>query len=284
MELYQLHYFLYVAKYENITKAAQELRVGQPAVSKAIKSLEKDFQVQLLKRNGKRVYLTHEGQLLKTRLIPLLRGLDALPAELQIFGERREVIKLNVLSCNLLLADIIKKFKELEPNVVFMITEQREKTDWNLCIRSTSPEIGYTNGIRLMEERICLASKKGTWLDARESVVFEDLKKEEFIMLRQGAQIRNIAEAKFHEAGFVPHVGFECDTLYMVQRMTEEGLGVALWPEHSWGKSDKVKLTQMEGDMRRTIYLLEQPERTSSQGVLHFSAFLQEYIRNVKQI
>lgn len=279
MELYQLHYFLYVAKYENITKAAQELRVGQPAVSKAIQSLEQDFQVQLLKRNGKRVYLTHEGRLLQTRLMPLIRGLDALPAELQLFGENREVIKLNVLSCTLLLTDIIKRFKELEPGVVFIITEQREKTDWNLCIRSTSPEIGYTSGIRLMEERICLASKKGTWFDEKESVLFEELKKEVFIMLRQGAQIRNIAEARFHEAGFVPNVGFECDTLYLVQRLTEEGLGVALWPEYSWGKNDRVTLTAMEGDMRRAIYLLEQPDRNSSGAVKRFSTFLQEHVQ-----
>lgn len=278
MELYQLHYFLYVAKYENITKAAQELRVGQPAVSKAIKSLEKDFQVQLLKRNGKRVYLTHEGRLLQTRLQPLVRGLEALPAELQLFGEKKEVIKINALSCNLLLADMIKQFKEREPKVVFIITEQREKTDWNLCIRSTSPEIGYTNGTKLMEERICLASKKGTWLDERERVNFEELKKEVFIMLRQGAQIRNIAEARFHEAGFVPNVGFECDTLYLVQRLAEEGLGVTLWPEYSWGKNDRVTLTEMEGDMRRTVYLLEQSERKSSGAVQRFATFVQEYV------
>ena len=42
MELYQLKYFLYASKYENISKAAQELRVAQPSVSKAIQALEKN--------------------------------------------------------------------------------------------------------------------------------------------------------------------------------------------------------------------------------------------------
>ena len=40
MELYQLKYFLYAAKYENISKAAQALRVSQPSISRAVASLE----------------------------------------------------------------------------------------------------------------------------------------------------------------------------------------------------------------------------------------------------
>ena len=47
MELYQLKYFLYASKYENISKAAQELRVAQPSISKAIRSLERELQVDL---------------------------------------------------------------------------------------------------------------------------------------------------------------------------------------------------------------------------------------------
>lgn len=278
MELYQLQYFMYVAEYENITKAAQELRVGQPAVSKAIKSLEEEFQVQLLKRNGKRIYLTHEGRLLQTRLRPLIRNLNGLAGELQLFGEKREVIKLNVLSCNLMLPELIEKFKEQEPGVVFLITEQREKTDWDLCIRSTSPEIGYTNGIKLMDEKICLASKKGAWLDGRKRISLRDTSKEVFIMLRRGAQIRNIAEAKFHEAGVVPNIGFECDTLYIVRKLTEQGLGVTLWPQYSWGKSEAVTLTETEEDMRRSIYLLEHTDHKNPEVVHRFSQFIQEYM------
>ena len=40
MELYQLKYFLYAAKYENISKAAQALRVSQPSISRAVVALE----------------------------------------------------------------------------------------------------------------------------------------------------------------------------------------------------------------------------------------------------
>ena len=44
MEIYQLRYFVYAAKYENITMAAQELNVSQPSISKAIQSLERELK------------------------------------------------------------------------------------------------------------------------------------------------------------------------------------------------------------------------------------------------
>ena len=61
MELYQLKYFLYAAKYENISKAAQALRVSQPSISRAVASLEKELQVELFERQGKRILLTRAG-------------------------------------------------------------------------------------------------------------------------------------------------------------------------------------------------------------------------------
>ena len=61
MELYQLKYFLYAAKYENISKAAQALRVSQPSISRAVVALEKELQVELFERQGKRILLTRAG-------------------------------------------------------------------------------------------------------------------------------------------------------------------------------------------------------------------------------
>ncbi len=74
MELYQLHDFLCVAKYENISKAAQELHTSQPTISKAIRALEDEIKVKLFDRNGKRVSLTRGGKILANRLTPCWRN------------------------------------------------------------------------------------------------------------------------------------------------------------------------------------------------------------------
>ena len=48
MELYQLRQFAAVAKYENMTRAAESLNVAQPAVSKTIRNLESELGACLL--------------------------------------------------------------------------------------------------------------------------------------------------------------------------------------------------------------------------------------------
>ena len=79
MELYQLRYFVYAAKYENITMAAQELNVSQPSISKAIQSLERELKTELLRKNGRSCVLTRDGYLLQERVVPLLEEIERLP-------------------------------------------------------------------------------------------------------------------------------------------------------------------------------------------------------------
>lgn len=62
LEYYKIFY--YVGKYESITQAAEALAISQPAVSQAVKNLEKNLGSALFVRTSKGVRLTVEGKLL----------------------------------------------------------------------------------------------------------------------------------------------------------------------------------------------------------------------------
>ncbi len=66
LELYKTFY--YVAKNGNITQASKELMISQPAVSKAIKVLERDLNTVLFNRNSDGVTLTNAGELLYNKI------------------------------------------------------------------------------------------------------------------------------------------------------------------------------------------------------------------------
>ena len=72
MELLQFRYFLTAAKYQHITKAAEELNIAQPALSQAIKRLEDELGTQLFDRKHNRIILNAYGELLVKRLIPIM--------------------------------------------------------------------------------------------------------------------------------------------------------------------------------------------------------------------
>ena len=118
MELYQLRYFARAAAYENISMAAQDLHVTQPSISKAVKALEKELQVELMRRNGKYCELTHEGRRFQARILPVLAELDEIPAEIQNRRARKQ-IRINVLSASFMMPSLIKKYRETHPDVFF---------------------------------------------------------------------------------------------------------------------------------------------------------------------
>src|SRR5208283_651645 len=63
MELRHLRYFLAVSEALSFTKAAAQLRVAQPALSRQVQNLEDEIGVDLLKRSPRGVTLTAEGKL-----------------------------------------------------------------------------------------------------------------------------------------------------------------------------------------------------------------------------
>lgn len=136
MELYQLKYFLYAAKYENISKAAQALRVSQPSISRAVVALEKELQVELFERQGKRIILTRAGLTFREQISPILWKLEGLGDEMKKVQKGGDTIRLNAMSAVSLLSGIIKKFREEEPDAAFVVTDQKESMDWHLCILS----------------------------------------------------------------------------------------------------------------------------------------------------
>jgi len=291
MELYQLKYFSRAAKYENISMAAQELHVTQPSISKAIKALEKEIGVDLMKKNGKYCALTHEGRLLQAKIIPILAAVDDIPREMQI-GKSRQWIRLNALSAGLLIPELVRKFHEIYPDVSFNVMEKREAVGWDVCIRSTLPEVFFNSSQKLMDERLLLACPKDSPLAKKSLVTLDDLRNEDFIELKAGGSIRLISDKKFKEMGFIPRVAFECENFYILKRMVKEGLGVAIWPEYSWREYledtrdlEKVCLKPIEiPNFYRSLYLILPKDAKISPELKEFVKFTTDYFSVVNKM
>ena len=87
MDIRVLQYFLAVAREENITKAAEALRMTQPPLSRQLKELEEELGKQLLIRGSKKVTLTEDGMLLRRRAEELVELMEKTKAELTSSNE-----------------------------------------------------------------------------------------------------------------------------------------------------------------------------------------------------
>lgn len=125
-ELRHLVYFREVARQLHFRKAAESLAIAQPALSRAIAQLEAALDADLLNRTRRGVEVTPAGQLLLERIEPLLRGLNAIPADVNAlssgqFGHIR--VAFTGLAMATVLPGILRKFSQQFPGVRLELNE-----------------------------------------------------------------------------------------------------------------------------------------------------------------
>jgi DNA-binding transcriptional LysR family regulator len=89
MEMFELRYFLGVAKYENIHRASESLNVSPGSLSKAITRLEDELAIKLFLREGRNIKLSDYGRLLQRRALEIVQ-LEEL-AKMEVAGHIGEI-------------------------------------------------------------------------------------------------------------------------------------------------------------------------------------------------
>ena len=120
-----MRYFMAVAREENMTRAAEQLHVSQPTLSKALRSLEEELGKKLFTRHSFSIKLTEEGVLLRNRAEDLVSMADKIEQEFlslddisggDIYFGLAETYQIRYL------AREIRRFKELYPDLRYHIT------------------------------------------------------------------------------------------------------------------------------------------------------------------
>ena len=124
MELRLLRYFLTVAKEQSFTKAAEQLHITQPTLSRQMAAFEEELGITLFIRNGKKISLTDEGILLKRRALEILnleeRTLEELKGKEEV-AEGTITIGCGEFAAVETLAKICKTYKEKYPLVQIVL-------------------------------------------------------------------------------------------------------------------------------------------------------------------
>lgn len=125
MELHQFRIFETVSRHLNISSAAAELGMSQPAASLQLKRLEQECKVQFYTRNNHGVSLTPEGQAFLEAVRPILAQLDKVDQDFRGETDRHAsrpfvVGGSNTLSATVL-PEILLEFKRRNPGVNLLV-------------------------------------------------------------------------------------------------------------------------------------------------------------------
>ena len=162
MEIRTLRYFLAVAREENMSRAAEQLHVTQPTLSKALKALEEELGKKLFTRHSFSITLTEEGVLLRNRAEDLVSMADKIEQEFlsldditggDIYFGLAESYQIRYL------AREIRQFKKLYPNLRYhitsgdteLVTEKLDKGLLDFAVICETPNARKYNFIRFPE-------------------------------------------------------------------------------------------------------------------------------------
>lgn len=244
MNLEQLQSFVTVARLGHFTRAAEELHLAQPSLSRQISTLERDLGSVLLHRARGHIGLTAAGE----TLLPLAQRMLA-DAELA----RREVAELSDLRrgrvrlgatptlCISLVAEVFERFHQTYPGIELQLTEQGSRGLVEALNRGaldlaliTTAEHRAAASLDLMpllsEELVVVASADRPPLTRRRSITLTELAEHPLVIFHEGYDLRATTDAAFRSAGLSPRVVIEGPEMDAVLRFVERGLGAAVVP------------------------------------------------------
>lgn len=126
MELRQLRYFVAVAREQNFTRAAEQLNIAQPPLSRQIRQLEHEVGVRLIERGSRPVRLTEPGKLFYDQAAQVLEHVERMTEMARQLSETaRTRLGIGFVSSTLYghLPEVIRRYRAARPEVEIAVHE-----------------------------------------------------------------------------------------------------------------------------------------------------------------
>lgn len=205
MSDFRLKVFCCVARNLSYTKAAQELFISQPAVTKHVKELETHYQIRLFERLGSRIELTHAGRLLLDHCEAILEAYNRLEFEMNLLrneysGELRLGASTTIAQYVLppLLAQFIEKFPHITVSMFngnsreVEVALQEHRIDLALLEGSSRlPSLKYAH---FLDDELVMVMRTKSRLAVAEEISLDELQRLPLVLREIGSGTLDVIE------------------------------------------------------------------------------------------
>jgi DNA-binding transcriptional LysR family regulator len=298
LELRQLETFARVAQLQSFTRAAEELALTQPAVTRQIAALERELHTRLLERMGRRVQVTAAGEALYAYAVQMLRleqEAERAVADVVLGMAGRLAVGASSTTATYLLPPLLRRFREAYPGVELSVhtgvsAQVAER------VLANEVDVGVVTGLRepsgLVEIPLAefatgvvvypehpLAGRARSSGAAESGVGAAELAGSPLILMEEGTNLRTYVDRLLSAAGVEERVTMELDNVEAIKKMIEARLGISLLPllsvgaEVEAGRLVALPLADVPGAHRR-IVAIHRPDKYLSAALSAFLALL----------
>ncbi len=246
MDLRLLRYFQAVAEELSYSRAAERLRIAQPALSRAVQEIEVELGAPLLERNRRNVRLTPAGRvLLREAGILFERWEEAMRRVRRTAAGEEGELRLGYIGppTRPFLGRLLHEYRQRFPLVSIHLEERTPERVWEMLAKGrlsaafTRPvSIAQASGLRtllLREEKFGAIVPPGHPLAGHKTLPWSRLAREPLIVLarREGVGSHDGILAACRQAGFAPRLAYTPSLIDTVLSYVEAGAGVGIIPE-----------------------------------------------------
>lgn len=277
MNLEQLGSFVEVARVGNFTRAAEQLHLTQPSLSRQISALEHDLGAELFHRARAGSSLTAAGESLLPLARRMLADADSARRELaELAGLRRGTVRLGATPtlCISLVAEVLSVFHAAHPHVELHLSEQGSRAlldeleageiDIALITTSDAPAAEHLTVTPLLTEQLVVVSSAAAPpLTPRDAIGLVAVGELPQIVLGSSYDLRSTTDAAFRAAAVTPNVVLEGAQMDAVLRFVELGLGVAIVPAMVLIDRPQLRSVRLERPVLSRTISLARPARVT---------------------
>lgn len=260
LELYKVFY--YVAKNESISRAANELSISQPAISKSIKTLEEQINTNLFIRKRDGVELTEAGETIYKKIKEAMDLISSAENDLEVLTSMESGI-INIGASKTILHEFlmpyIKSFHNRYPKISIRIFTDKT-SDLIKKSKMGLIDVIFTNlpfslpkefeVFKLMELHDCLVANDSFSEYKNKKLQKKDLEDLPLLILTKGATTRIRFDDYCFENDIKINPTMEFGSNSLIKDFTEAGFGIGLLTEeHVKDELDNNKLFKLNIDL-----------------------------------
>ncbi|MFM2477165.1 LysR family transcriptional regulator [Celerinatantimonas sp. MCCC 1A17872] len=244
MELRQLRYFLAVAECAHFTRAAEQLGMAQPPLSRQIQSLEREIGTALFIRAPRGVRLTAAGELFKVRALQILKDSEQAMSEMQSLARgvsgHLSIGFAGSIAFHPKVPRAIRAFRAAYPDVhlsshendSMQLVEKVQDSRLDCAFVREPLDCGDLQRLSLVSEDLVLVVPTMHRLSHEPVVDIAMLANEPFIMFPRaiGVLLYDYIIHSAQQAGFMPTIKMESPQVSSIVNMVAAGFGVSLIP------------------------------------------------------
>jgi DNA-binding transcriptional LysR family regulator len=283
--LRQLEVFLAVARSESVSRAAKELSMSQSAASGALADLERQFDIQLFERVGKRLQLSGLGRSLRARAEALQEQARELEHGLASHGEIAELRVGATMSIgNYLMAPLVARYMQEHPGAR-VILDVANTAEIARRVQNFEIDVGLIEGelqdsdldvTRWRPDELVVFCAPNHPFAKKKTLRDEDLKAASWIVRERGSGTRQAFEHAMH--GILPELRLELELQHTegIKSAVKAGLGVGcvsrIALEDAFRHKSLVPCQVPHRDFQRYFFFVLRKQKYKSAGLENWLA------------